>query len=463
MLSENILGIVNKYLKQKTRPKRILTFLVFTMFLLTIPTLAEETNYVGSNKCKSCHPEEYNKIQSSIHQNMIRDASIPGNVHGNLSDPKAPKMSEITYVIGGWYKEESYIKKDGNNYNVTKYEWNPISQHYANDKSIRDWLVQCAGCHTTGYNTTTKTFKELNIGCEACHGPGNKHIVSKNKSDIVIDKSSEACGYCHIRAKQTGGGMFNFPVGYILGKPETLEYIPEPYENNQSFFLDKTTSRHREQYLDVKVSKHYVSGITCVSCHNSHEVGIITSYPVDGVPPEFVDRSIAIFDGGKIIGYLAWDGAGLKTSKENLCKSCHRSVSEYHSHNFSDSAKKAKIICTDCHMPDVINVNNKLRGAVTTHNFKSLTPENSIKYGADNMPNSCTYRCHQDVGVNKTTRANWAMSSLNKIVPTKTQEIQMSTTTQKATMPTITQKASTLGFVFAILALSIMATLARRR
>ncbi len=429
---------------------KTLAFLVFAMLLMAIPASAEGATYVGKDACKGCHLTEYNKIQNSIHQKMIRDASVPANVHGNLSDPKAPKLSEITYVIGGWYKEESYIKKDGNNYNVTRYEWDPIKQHYANDKSIRNWLVQCAGCHTTGYDTTTQKFKELNIGCEACHGPGSKHATSGNKSDIVIDRSSEGCGYCHIRATQAGGGQYNFPVGYVIGKPETLQYNPEPYTNNASFFPDKTSKRHREEFLDVKASKHYSAGTTCTSCHSPHDAGIVTVYLVGGVPPEFADRSVAIFDGGKITGYSAWNGAGLKMPKESLCKSCHGSMSEYHNHSFTDAAKKAAITCTDCHMPDVINVNSKLRGAIPTHNFKFLTPENSIKYGADAMPNSCTYRCHQDKGADKTARANWALSTMNPA------------SAATPSTPATTQKAPAFELLFAIGALFI-ATMVRRR
>jgi Cytochrome c554 and c-prime len=428
---------------------KVFAFLAFAMLLIAVPASAQGATYVGKDACKSCHQTEYSKIQNSIHQKMIREASIPGNVHGNLSDPNAPKLSQITYVIGGWYKEESYIKKDGNKYNVTKYEWDPINQHYVNNRSIRNWLVQCAGCHTTGYNTTTQTFKELNIGCEACHGPGSKHVTTGNKSEIVIDNSSEGCGFCHIRATQVDG-EYNFPVGYILGKPETLKYNPEPYTNNASFFPDQTTKRHREQYLDVKTSKHYTAGTTCVSCHSPHDAGTVTVYPVSDLPAEFADRSVAMFEGGKVTGYSAWNGAGLKMPKESLCKSCHGGVSEYHIHNFTDAARKAAITCTDCHMPDVINTNSKLRGALTTHNFKSLSPENSIKYGADVMPNSCTYRCHQDKGADKTARASWAISAMSPA--------PAATTTASATAT----KAPAFELIFAVAALFI-ATLARRR
>ncbi len=432
-------------------------FLAVAMLFAVIPASAEEATYAGTEACKTCHAQVYSKIKESIHQKMIRDTSIPGNVHGNLSDPKAPKLSEITYVIGGWYKEESYIKKDGNNYNVTKYEWDPINQHYANDKSIRDWLVKCGGCHTTGYNTATQTFKELNIGCEACHGPGSKHIASKNKADIVLDKSSEACGYCHIRATEAGGGKYNFPVGYVLGKPDTLQYDPESYTNNASFFPDKTSNRHRQQFLDLKTAKHYSAGITCVSCHSPHEAGNVGVYKPSELPAEFQDRSIAIFDAsGKVISYSAWNGAGLTLPGEKLCKSCHTSVSEYHKHGFTDKAKSAAITCTDCHMPDVINVNSKLRGALSPHTFRTLSPENSLKYGADKMPNSCTYRCHQDKGADKTARAQWALSVLSP-----------ASTSTTATKTTETAAKPTPGFglvmaVFGVLAVGHMAKRLRK-
>ena len=61
------------------------------------------------------------------------------------------------------------------------------------------WENRCAGCHQTGmtvqvdtatYGGTSVTevvtgYVELNIGCEACHGPGAAHAASHNASDIV--------------------------------------------------------------------------------------------------------------------------------------------------------------------------------------------------------------------------------------------------------------------------------------
>jgi len=432
--------------------------LIVTIFVLSLayPVYAANATYAGTEACKTCHADKYNILKGSIHQKMIQDASVAGNVHGNLSDPKAPPSSgglpnDIKYVIGGWYKEESYIMYNSatGQYNVTNYEWSPINGHYVNDKSIRDWLVQCAGCHTTGYDTSTKKFNELNIGCEACHGPGSVHVKSMNKTDIVVDKSSEACGKCHIRATAADGSKFNFPVGYVLGKPETLKYIPEPYNSTASFFPDKTTSRHREQFLDYKESKHYIAGITCVSCHDSHKVGTVTVY--DALPAGVY--GIKIYDNvAKTTKYAAWDGAGLLKPKAELCKSCHGAVEVTHKHDFNAAAKGAALICTDCHMPDVINVDPvTLRGALTTHNFKALSPDNSLKYGADKMPNSCTYRCHQDKGADQTARAQWAADTLKGTVA--------ATTTTAAGQ---SQTTKTPGFEATIAILGLLSVLAVR-
>ncbi len=103
-------------------------------------------------------------------------------------------------------------------------------------------------------------------------------------------------------------------------------------------------------------------------------------------------------------------------------------------------------------MPDVINVNSKLRGALSPHTFRTLSPENSLKYGADKMPNSCTYRCHQDKGEDKTARAQWALSLLNP-APTPTKAAK---TTETAAKPT-----PGFGLVISVFGLLVMGYMAK--
>jgi hypothetical protein len=49
----------------------------------------------------------------------------------------------------------------------------------------QNWNMMCADCHSTalkkGYDPATDSYKTtwaaLNVGCQACHGPGQAHVA----------------------------------------------------------------------------------------------------------------------------------------------------------------------------------------------------------------------------------------------------------------------------------------------
>lgn len=426
-------------------PNRWLT-LGTALSLLTLSATAAD--YVGSATCAECHADKAALLAQSIHSKMIRvNAHLPGVIHGDLRKPNAPRLpvgdyatNDVHWVMGGHYKEESYIRTNwtGSNiaYRVTQFEWAPITGTYSNTKDpTRDWTVKCAGCHTTGYQPATRTWNELNIGCEACHGPGSTHADSQNAADIVIDRSTEGCGHCHIRAENVAtpdfpAKTFNFPIGYELGNPSSLHFIPEPLTATASFYPDGTANRHREQYLEMNhpdraPSKHYTQGVSCTKCHDPHSAGMLTTY-ASGFPTNVY--GIKIYDNvNSTTNYLAWEaGSNLwnptnhnSISKQDLCKTCHTTVADHHVHQFNATAAAANVTCVDCHMPDVINIDPvTLRAALPSHRFTAMMPATSIKFGPPVQPNSCTYRCHQGTGPDKTARAQWADSIISlKLAP----------------------------------------------
>jgi two-component system copper resistance phosphate regulon response regulator CusR len=167
--------------------------------------------------------------------------------------------------------------------------------------------------------------------------------------------------------------------------------------------------------LGFRVTAHSAKGVTCTSCHDPHTSGILTTYA--GIPGNANAATngihgIVIYDNAApATNFVAWNGEGLKTTF--ACTTCHAGADPNHVHYFTGAAQAATLRCEDCHMPDVINVNSTtLRGALHTHTFDAMRPEISIRYGPDNQANSCTYRCHQDKGANKTERARWAASYL---------------------------------------------------
>lgn len=63
--------------------------------------------------------------------------------------------------------------------------------------------TKCTPCHTTGYDLGKKTYKEENVGCEACHGPGEKYqdmMMGKDALEggkIARENSLKSCTRCH--------------------------------------------------------------------------------------------------------------------------------------------------------------------------------------------------------------------------------------------------------------------------
>ena len=94
-------------------------------------------------------------------------------------------------------------------------------------------------------------------------------------------------------------------------------------------------------------------------------------------------------------------------------------MSNHHVHQFNATSLAANVTCTDCHMPDVINIDPvTLRGALSPHRFTAMMPATSMQYGPNVQPNSCTYSCHQNTGADKTARAQWADSIITtKLTP----------------------------------------------
>jgi mono/diheme cytochrome c family protein len=69
-------------------------------------------------------------------------------------------------------------------------------------KNERD-RTKCIPCHATGYDPEKKTYKEENVTCEACHGPGEKYQEMMMGADaleggkIARGNALKSCTRCH--------------------------------------------------------------------------------------------------------------------------------------------------------------------------------------------------------------------------------------------------------------------------
>ena len=119
--------------------------------LLTAGALpAQEGTYVGSEVCKDCHQEEYDRFMK-------------------------------------------YSKKADSFKSIKKMEKKLTPEEYR----------ECFECHTTGYGqkggfvSEQQTPELKDTGCEVCHGPGSLHADSEDPDDIIGVLTMENCMTCH--------------------------------------------------------------------------------------------------------------------------------------------------------------------------------------------------------------------------------------------------------------------------
>jgi hypothetical protein len=348
-----------------------------------------EATFVGSETCKRCHERTYLEWQTSLHSRMMRDVeSEPlaniGDFH-SPSDVRTFTKEDVDYTLGSQWRQQ-YLKKEGDNlivlparYNVFKGEWKP---YYPDEPAKRDWFKECAGCHVTGVDPEKKTFVDMGIACEACHGPGSNHVEAVpgfeirtiiNASRLTPAAQAQICGSCHTRGRDKTG-KYAYPVQYQTHKGEAVLkfYFNEASEDNgyAEYFWPSGESKYsNQQYLDWKKSEHAKVGVVCATCHSVHEskAGITAN----------VDTS----------NLLLAIRSKTRLFEDQLCKSCHTTVqyrSVHRIHTFGS--------CVRCHMPRVAAIGEA--GDAHSHTFRFMYPQETLEAGGlDKQPNACN-SCH---------------------------------------------------------------------
>ncbi len=212
----------------------------------------------------------------------------------------------------------------------------------------------CAGCHATGLTIATRDFpgyksvvtywdyKDMNITCEHCHGPGSEHAETSDKTRIIVPgyltarAGNELCGQCHA----SHDGKSQNPLG-IFKPPYDAEYkdtlghgffVPGVYDLKTFYFnfdkprLDRGTdwkggtfmtwpdqthgTAHSMEFCELRRSAHWNNSsekLTCYTCHNAHSL--------DGGPASL-----------KVGGY---DFANAAYGNNTLCLACHATRNQF--------------------------------------------------------------------------------------------------------------------------------------
>lgn len=241
----------------------------------------------------------------------------------------------------------------------------------------KNWNARCAECHATGYKRNygprTRSYasvqSEIGVGCEACHGPGSKHV------DLVTTKAAPEEGYGF--TMQWGKGDTEAEIQQCAGCHSRREPLADgnpvpgtPFADAYTLALLRPGAYHADgQILDeVYVygsflqSKMYAQGVGCMNCHNPHTAevelegnAVCTQCHSEGGNPDFPSLRLALYDDPSHTHHpMGSEGA--------QCKSCHMIERDYmgvdgrrdHSFRVPRPDVGAKIgapdACTDCHV-----------------------------------------------------------------------------------------------------------------
>lgn len=124
---------------------------------------------------------------------------------------------------------------------------------------------------------TEAVDKEAAVACEACHGPGSKHIAAGGGKGTIINpsKTPETCFKCHLDKR----GQFALPNSHpIKSGKMTCTECHDPHEGNAikgagSMSLDAETATCTRCHVAQKgpfVFKHNAMKEGCTACHNPH-------------------------------------------------------------------------------------------------------------------------------------------------------------------------------------------------
>lgn len=368
--------------------------------------VAANRHYVGSQACRRCHQEIYDRWKKTPMANVVRDPrEHPDAIIPDLATDTVAKFTkaDVDLVYGSLWKQR-YFKRVGNDYYPQPAQWDVVNKmwrpyhvakgtdwwepYYPSDNFQRPTSATCDGCHSVGFDIQTHQVAEWNVGCERCHGPGSEHAAQPRRDNIQnparmdFVAANDTCIQCHSQGRPLenpiDGHYYDWPVGYNLGGHLEDHWQLEEHrlgETTFTHFPDGTAHKNRMQGNDFVQSIMYHHGVTCFTCHDVHGTN---QYAQLRMPPQ------------------------------ELCLSCHQPMSangpreatiEAHTHHAANSTGSQ---CIACHMPRIETTVANV--SVRAHTFRFIGPEMTDKY---KIPNACT-DCH----AGKT--AAWAQASMRR-------------------------------------------------
>ncbi len=414
--------------------------------------------YVGRGRCAACHETEARLWSGSDHDLAMQEAN-DRTVLGDFDSATVTyrgitstffrrggaffvrtegpdgRLADfpIAYVLGVRPLQQYLVPFPGGRYQVLSLAWDarpasaggqrwfPLYPGAAIDarsplhwtRPSQNWNTVCAECHSTGLekgfdvasSTYRTTWSEIDVSCEACHGPGSRHVAIAEEESTPSRAMSrtvrsgaprdwglvanpgesrrtwtlrpgaltatpgvapgrparphveiEACAPCHARRS-------SLAAGYVAGDT-LLDYYRVSLLREGLYHPDGQIDDEVYVYGSFVQSRMYAAGVTCSDCHDPHS--------------------------------LKTRAAG-----NALCTRCH-AAGRYDrpSHHFHEPSS-AGARCVECHMPSKTYMVVDPR---RDHSLRIPRPDLSVDIG---VPNACN-GCHTD------RSARWAADAVER-------------------------------------------------
>jgi len=407
-------------------------FFVISACDFALASTGEYPQYVGRDVCANCHSDQVAQWSNSHHDLAMQPASeetVLGDFD-NASLTHFEKISlfyrkgasfmvrtegpegkiqdyQIKYTFGIEPLQQYLIEFPGGRLQALSLAWDtrpkekggqrwfhlypgeqiPHTDELHWTRVSQNWNSMCAECHSTrlekNYNPSDKAFdttwSEIDVSCEACHGPGADHVAwaeqqpeakAKDSTKGLVlqlderrginwtmnpttgtairseprsgDREIQMCARCHARRS---------PISrqYAHGQPLMDHYLPRLLDEGM-YYADGQINDEVYVYGSFIQSRMYQAGVTCGDCHEPHSLS-------------------------------------LRVPGNGVCLQCHTAEKfdqTSHHHHKPDSTGGS---CAECHMPPKTYMVVDPRH---DHSMRIPRPDLSVKLG---VPNACT-KCH---------------------------------------------------------------------
>ena len=243
------------------------------------------------------------------------------------------------------------------------------------------WNVMCAECHSThvraNYDLESDTYRtvwaEIDVGCQACHGPGADHLEwaraapeartpNPPAAGLLVDFTAgqadaevRSCAGCHSRRQRITGADRH-------ARPFLDDFLPARLTEGL-YYPDGQIQDEVYVWGSFAQSRMHEAGVRCSDCHDPHQLA-------------------------------------LRGDPDAVCLQCHRATPverfpalapkryDTPAHHFHEPGS-AGARCVSCHMPARTYMQVDPR---RDHGFRVPRPDLSVSLGT---PNACTH-CHDE-------------------------------------------------------------------